>query len=92
MIDFEGRQLADEFSSKAAAAGVQLPDIGLLILCGGGSLLFKDMINSHLSRIPMKFSDNAVMLNAIGAWKNAVKYKNENLEDSVINLVAATKE
>ena len=92
IIDFEGRQLADEFSSKAAAAGVQLPDIGLLILCGGGSLLFKDMINSHLSRIPMIFSDNAVMLNAIGAWKNAVKYKNENLEDSAINLVAATKE
>jgi len=35
----EGRQLVDEFCSKAAAAGIQLPDIGLMILCGGGSLL-----------------------------------------------------
>ena len=92
IIDFEGRQLVDEFSSKAAAAGVQLPDIGLLILCGGGSLLFKDMINTHLSRVPMIFSENAVMLNAIGAWKNAVKYKNECLEDSAMSLAAITRE
>ncbi len=92
IIDFEGRQLVDEFSSKAAAAGMQLPDIGLLILCGGGSLLFKDMIKKHLSRIPIIFSENAVMLNAIGAWKNAVKYKNEKFEENALDFAAATKE
>lgn len=89
IIDFEGRQLVDEFTSKAAAAGVQLPDIGLLILCGGGSLLFRDMIAQQLSRIPMIFSDNAVMLNAIGAWKNAVRYKNEQMDSSALDYVAA---
>lgn len=92
IIDFEGRQLADEFSSKAAAAGVQLPDIGLLILCGGGSLLFKDMISSNLSRIPMIFSENAVMLNALGAWKNAVRFKNEKIDDNALDYVAITEE
>lgn len=56
-INHEARQLVDEFSSKAAAAGIQLPDIGLLILCGGGSLLFKDVIKKNLNRIPMIFSE-----------------------------------
>lgn len=88
-IDHEAAQLVDEFSSKAAASGIQLPDIGLLILCGGGSLLFKDVISKKLSRIPMIFSDNAVMLNAIGAWKNANKLKYELSEDSAFDLAAA---
>ncbi|HWI54403.1 MAG TPA: ParM/StbA family protein [Desulfobacteria bacterium] len=70
-IVHEGRQLIDEFCSKAAAAGIQLPDIGLMVLCGGGSLMFKEIINLHLPRIPMIFSENAIMLNAIGAWKSA---------------------
>lgn len=77
LIVYEGRQLVDEFSSKAAASGIQLPDIGLLILCGGGSLLFKEIIKSNLSRIPMIFNDNAIMLNAIGAWKNANSLRKE---------------
>jgi plasmid segregation protein ParM len=55
-IEHEARQLTDEFSSKSAASGIQLPDIGLLIICGGGSLLFKDVIKKDLSRIPMIFS------------------------------------
>jgi plasmid segregation protein ParM len=88
-IDHEAAQLVDEFSSKAAASGIQLPDIGLLILCGGGSLLFKDVISKKLSRIPMIFSDNAVMLNAIGAWKNANKLKNEVSENSAFDFAAA---
>lgn len=87
-IDHEAAQLVDEFSSKAAASGIQLPDIGLLILCGGGSLLFKDVISKNLSRIPIIFSDNAVMLNAIGAWKNANKLRNELSGSSVLDLVA----
>lgn len=88
-IDHEAAQLVDEFSSKAAASGIQLPDIGLLILCGGGSLLFKDVISKKLSRIPMIFSDNAVMLNAIGAWKNANRLKNELSENSAFDFAAA---
>ncbi len=92
IIHHEGRQLVDEFSSKAAAAGVQLPDIGLLILCGGGSMLLKELIRQYLSRIPMIFSDNAIMLNALGAWKNANRYKNANLDESVFDLAAAAKE
>lgn len=79
----EGRQLVDEFCSKAAAAGIQLPDIGLIILCGGGSLLFKHVIKQHLSRIPMIFSENAIMLNAIGAWKNANTVKTSYCLESV---------
>lgn len=84
-IVYEARQLVDEFSSKAAAAGIQLPDIGLLILCGGGSLLFKEVIKQNLSRIPMIFNDNAIMLNAIGAWKNANTMKNEFNENSSLD-------
>ena len=90
-IDYEARQLVDEFSSKAAAAGIQLPDIGLLILCGGGSLLFREVIKKSLSRIPMIFSENAIMLNAIGAWKNANRLKNDLNENSVIEYIAATQ-
>lgn len=90
-IDYEARQLVDEFSSKAAAAGIQLPDIGLLILCGGGSLLFKNVIKTNLNRIPMIFSDNAIMLNAIGAWKNANHLKNELFDNSAYDNAAATQ-
>jgi plasmid segregation protein ParM len=90
-IDYEARQLTDEFSSKAAAAGIQLPDIGLLMLCGGGSLLFKEVIKKNLSRIPMIFSENAIMLNAIGAWKNANKLKNDISENSAFDFAAATQ-
>lgn len=90
-IDYEARQLTDEFISKAAASGIQLPDIGLLILCGGGSLLFKETIKNNLSRIPMIFSDNAIMLNAIGAWKNANRLKNELLEESAFDYAASTQ-
>lgn len=89
-IDYEARQLTDEFSSKAAAAGIQLPDIGLLILCGGGSLLFKEVIKKNLARIPMIFSDNAIMLNAIGAWKNANRLKNELMEDPILKYGIAS--
>jgi len=81
IIEFEGRQLVDEFSAKAAAAGVQLPDIGLLIFNGGGSLLFKHILERDLGRIPMIFSKNAIMLNALGGWKNANKYKASLSED-----------
>ena len=91
IINHEGRQLIEEFTSKAAASGVQLPDIGLLVFCGGGSLLFKNMLHTHLSRIPMVFSDNAIMLNALGAWKNANRYKS-GFEDSISDLAAITKE
>jgi len=87
-IDYEAAQLVDEFSSKAAASGIQLPDIGLLILCGGGSLLFKDVIAKKLHRIPMIFSDNAIMLNAIGAWKNANRLRGELFESSAADLIA----
>jgi hypothetical protein len=87
-IIYEGRQLVDEFSSKAAAAGIQLPDIGLLILCGGGSLFFKEIIKQNLARIPMIFNDNAIMLNAIGAWKNANTLKNEFNENSPLEFVS----
>lgn len=90
-IDYEARQLTDEFSSKAAAAGIQLPDIGLLILCGGGSLLFKEVIEKNFSRIPMIFSENAIMLNAIGAWKNANRLKNDLMEESALNYTAASQ-
>lgn len=86
-IVHEGRQLVDEFSSKAAAAGIQLPDIGLLILCGGGSLLFKEVIKQYLSRIPQIFSDNAIMLNAIGAWKNANALKGQFSETTTLDFV-----
>lgn len=93
IIEFEGRQLVDEFSVKAAAAGVQLPDIGLLIFNGGGSLLFKHILESELGRIPMIFSENAIMLNALGGWKNANKYKaslsqaqNDSFEYAAITL------
>lgn len=89
-IVHEGRQLVDEFSSKAAAAGVQLPDIGLLILCGGGSLLFKDIISHHLSRIPMIFSENAVMLNAIGAWKSANSLRNNPVDNMALEFMSGT--
>ncbi|MBB6215488.1 actin-like ATPase involved in cell morphogenesis [Anaerosolibacter carboniphilus] len=93
MIDYEARQLVDEFTSKAAAAGIQLPDIGLIVLCGGGSLLFKEVIQKQLSRIPMIFSNNAVMLNALGAWKNANKLRNEYVSaSSSLDFVAATLE
>lgn len=92
IIDHDGRQLVDEFSSKAAAAGLQLPDIGLLVFCGGGSMLFNEMLRAHLSRIPMIFSENAIMLNALGAWKNANRYKSNELEDSLLDYVAVTKE
>ncbi|MDF2522966.1 MAG: hypothetical protein K0R31_607, partial [Clostridiales bacterium] len=91
-INHEARQLVDEFTSKAAAAGIQLPDIGLLILCGGGSLLFKEVIQKNLSRIPMIFSENAIMLNAIGAWKNANRLKNDLTENSVQDFAAASRE
>lgn len=87
-IEHEGRQLVDEFCSKAAAAGVQLPDIGLMILCGGGSLLFKDVIHHHLARIPMIFSENAIMLNAIGAWKNANSLKKDYIQNPALEYVA----
>lgn len=80
IIEFEGRQLVDEFSAKAAAAGVQLPDIGLLIFNGGGSILFKHILERELGRIPMIFSKDAIMLNALGGWKNANKYKNNLTE------------
>lgn len=83
----EGRQLVEEFSSKAAASGIQLPDIGLLVLCGGGSLLFKEVIKQQLARIPMIFNDNAIMLNAIGAWKNANAIKNQFTESSTLEYV-----
>ncbi|KXG75043.1 ParM/StbA family protein [Thermotalea metallivorans] len=92
MIDYEARQLVDEFSSKAAAAGIQLPDIGLIILCGGGSLLFKEIIQKNLSRIPMMFSKNAIMLNALGAWKNANRLKNKYSDSSSLDYVAITQE
>jgi len=90
-IDHEARQLVDEFTSKAAAAGIQLPDIGLLILCGGGSLLFKEIIKKNLGRIPMIFSENAIMLNAIGAWKNANRLKNDLMEETTFDYTAATQ-
>ena len=77
IIEFDGKQLIDEFSAKIAAAGVQLPDIGLIIFNGGGSLLFKQTIKHELSRIPMIFSENA-----IGGWKNANKYKIKLIKDS----------
>lgn len=89
-IVHEGRQLIDEFSSKAAAAGVQLPDIGLMILCGGGSLLFKEIINQHISRIPMIFSENAIMLNAVGAWKNANTLKNDYVENPTLEYLTGS--
>lgn len=93
IIDFEARQLVDEFTSKAAAAGIQLPDIGLIVLCGGGSLLFREVIEKNLFRIPMKFSNNAVMLNALGAWKNANRLKNEHYATvSAFDYVATTVE
>ncbi len=82
IIEFDGKQLIDEFSAKAAAAGVQLPDIGLIIFNGGGSLLFKQTIAEELNRIPIIFSENAILLNAIGGWKNANKYKNKLVESS----------
>lgn len=87
-IDYEAAQLVDEFSSKAAASGIQLPDIGLLILCGGGSLLFRDIIEKKLHRIPMIFSNNAVMLNAIGAWKNANRLRSEMFDSTAADLLA----
>jgi hypothetical protein len=59
-----------------------LPDIGLLIFNGGGSLLFKKTIERELNRIPMIFSENAIMLNALGGWKNANKYKSTLTEES----------
>ncbi|BCJ98428.1 ParM/StbA family protein [Anaerocolumna chitinilytica] len=90
-IDYEARQLVDEFTSKAAAAGIQLPDIGLIILCGGGSLLFKEVVKKNLNRIPMIFSENAIMLNAIGAWKNANRLKNDLQEESALDYTAATR-
>jgi len=90
-INYEARQLSDEFSSKAAAAGIQLPDIGLLIFCGGGSLLFKEVIKQSLNRIPMIFSENAIMLNAIGAWKNANRLKNELIEESALDFASASQ-
>ncbi len=90
-IDYEARQLTDEFISKAAASGIQLPDIGLLILCGGGSLLFKETLKNNLNRIPMIFSDNAIMLNAIGAWKNANGLKNDLVEESAFQYTASTQ-
>lgn len=86
-IVYEARQLVDEFSSKAAAAGVQMPDIGLLILCGGGSLLFKEVIKQSLSRIPLIFSENAIMLNALGAWKNANVLKGNFAQTSTLEYV-----
>lgn len=88
LIVYEGRQLVDEFSSKAAAAGIQQPDIGLLILCGGGSLFFKEIIKQNLARIPMIFNDNAIMLNAIGAWKNANTLKSEFSENSPLEFIS----
>lgn len=87
-ILYEARQLVDEFSSKAAAAGIQLPDIGLLVLCGGGSLLFRNVIEEHLGRIPMIFNDNAIMLNAIGAWKNANTLKNGFADNSALEFIS----
>lgn len=90
LIVHEARQLIDEFSSKTAAAGIQLPDIGLLILCGGGSILFKDIINRQLPRIPKIFSDNAIMLNAIGAWKNANAAKNRFSEAPALDFVSGS--
>lgn len=92
IIEYEGRQLIDEFTSKAAAAGVRLPDIGLIVFSGGGSLLFKDILKNGLQRVPMIFSENALMLNAIGAWKNANKLKSQPDEDSAMDYVAITKE
>jgi plasmid segregation protein ParM len=86
-INHEGRQLVEEFSSKAAASGIQLPEIGMLILCGGGSLLFKEVIKQHLSKIPMIFSENAIMLNAIGAWKNANSERNKFTENPTLEYV-----
>ena len=93
-IEYEGIQLVDEFSSKIAAAGVQMPDIGLIIFSGGGSLFFKKILEKQLSRIPMVFSKNAMMLNAIGAWKNANKNKLEFVENSndSFDFVAATSD
>lgn len=93
-IEYEGIQLVDEFSSKIAAAGVQIPDIGLIIFSGGGSLFFKEILEKQLSRIPMIFSKNALMLNAIGAWKNANKNKLNFIEnaDDNFDLVAVTSE
>lgn len=93
-IEYEGLQLIDEFYSKIAAAGVQMPDIGLIIFSGGGSLFFKKILEKQLSRIPMVFSKNAMMLNAVGAWKNANKTKLEfatNSNDS-FDFVAATSD
>ncbi len=87
-IVHEAKQLVDEFSSKAAASGIQLPDIGLLILCGGGSLLFKEVISKQLSKIPMIFSENAIMLNAIGAWKNANSLAKDLSEGTVLNYIS----
>ncbi|GAW29202.1 MULTISPECIES: ParM/StbA family protein [unclassified Carboxydocella] len=70
-IEQEGRQLIEEFISKATAAGIQLPDISGLILYGGGSLLYKDIIKELLEPVPLLFAENPIMLNALGAWKNA---------------------
>ena len=94
IIEYEGIQLIDEFSSKIAAAGIQLPDIGLIVFSGGGSLFFKEILEKHLSRIPMVFSKNALMLNAVGAWKNANKHKQSLMENSndVFDFVAATSD
>lgn len=89
-IIYEGRQLIEEFTSKAAASGIQLPDIGLLILCGGGSLLFKDIIQQHLARIPMIFGENAIMLNALGAWKNANNLKKQFSDSTNLEFAFGT--
>lgn len=40
-------------------------------------MLFKDIIEQNLSRIPMIFGENAIMLNAMGAWKNANNLKKQ---------------
>lgn len=93
MIEYEGRQLTDEFFAKTSAAGIQLPDIGLIIFNGGGSHLFKGVLQHELSRIPMIFSNNAIMLNALGAWKSANRQKtlfsestNANMDFAAITL------
>jgi len=52
---------------------------------------FKEVVKKNLNRIPMIFSENAIMLNAIGAWKNANRLKNDFLEESVLDYTAATR-